>query len=261
MKRFLLAVAFVVFILQGSSAKASDSFAALIGGDQDILILGTITEIEGDRCTIHVEKKFPGANSSINRQLSLEKIPNVLQACKINARGYTNDFTRNKEIKVGMKLFGSFNRDDVGWSSYFVWAVNTFEPEKIQVISDSDSDSYCIQAFLNSNGRIREFFYDRGNVLATYPDGVRRMIYSSRYAGYPDYLAQAAVAAKDMPGAIPALEQERKFVLLIKAIVILEGLASLAAILFFRYRKKWLFPFVLLGNGISMWLLWFHVLK
>lgn len=261
MKRFLLAVAFVVFILQGSSAKASDSFAALIGGDQDILILGTITEIEGDRCTIQVEKKFSGSSRSANRQLPLEEVPGILQFCKIDPRGYTNDFTRNKKINVGMKLFGSFNRDDVGWSSYFVWAVNTFEPEKIRVISEHNTYDYALQAFLNSDGRIQEFIFDRHNVEATYPDGVRRMIYSSLYAGYPDYLAQTAVAAKDMPGNIPMLEQERKFVLLIKAIVILEGLASLAAILFFRYRKKWLFPFVLLGNGISMWLLWFHVLK
>ncbi len=159
-------------LLLSMPVSAADMEWRVMHGEQDALVLGVITEINGDRYLTEVQDVIMCQNDTVlNQQLPRTEVPEEMW---ISGLKYRHSYHQRKQPQVGDCIMASVDRMDIegeNWElRWLALEVSSTDAATLEVVPPErmNTDCYAWQLFINSEGETNEFAYS-GNDL--YADG------------------------------------------------------------------------------------------
>lgn len=168
-KVIILTIVIIVQLVLVTISNAADGQYRFMHNDHDALVIGKISEINGGSTTIEVTTRII-SSKDLNRndpkkQLDLKTVTvkGLEQYMYFNDSGPQNIFNPKVGDFILVSIVKNVFSFKVSWGAYLV---NSLDYKSLSVMIPSDSsegikmDVASINAFVNSNGNLTEFFFD-----------------------------------------------------------------------------------------------------
>lgn len=162
-----------VSLLFGMVAYGADNEYRFTHNDHDTLIIGEITEIDGENAVIRASDYIV---SSKDLNVSAKKKQLQLETVKVDG---LLEYDNMKNAEAGDYVIVSLNKSG---NKYVVangaFPVDSLDYKTLKVMAYSEATSAMLSDFVNSGGTYTEFAFSSGTVTRQY-DGVDTVIYQS----------------------------------------------------------------------------------
>lgn len=150
---------------------AADEEWRMMHGEQDALVIGTITEITEEGYRVEVaQPMWCQQDTTKGRMIPLEEVPSEMIIPEIR---YAYSYHMRKAPEVGDCIFISVDKKngDIWEQNWLAMEVNSTEPDSMQFAQPEymTSSEYAWQIFALSGGETTSFAFDGNDIL--YADG------------------------------------------------------------------------------------------
>ena len=168
---YAMVFVFVVGLGTPMTVYAGDAEWHMMHGEQDALIIGTITEITEDGYRVEVaQPMWCQQNAYTGRMLPLEEVPAEMIIPEIR---YAYSYHTRKTPEIGDYIFISVDKKngDIWEQKWLAMEVSSTDPESMQFAQPENmtNSEYAWQIFVQSGGETTSFGYDGSDIL--YVDG------------------------------------------------------------------------------------------
>lgn len=166
-----MVLGFVAGLSMPMPVYAADAEWRMMHGEQDALVIGTITEIteEGYRVEV-VQPMWCQQDTTKGRMIPLEEVPSEMIIPEIR---YTYSCHMRKAPEAGDCIFISVDKKngDIWEQNWLAMEVSSTEPDSMQFAQPENmtSSKYAWQIFVLSGGETTSFAFDGNDIL--YVDG------------------------------------------------------------------------------------------
>lgn len=162
-----------VSLLFGAAVFGADNEYRFTHNDHDTLIIGEITEIDGENATVRASDYIVSS-----KDLNVNAKKKQLRPGTARVSGLLeNDSIKN--AKVGDYVLVSLNKAGSGYVvANGAFPVDSLDYKTLKVTAYSGATSAMLSDFVNSGGAHTEFAFSSGEVIRSY-DGVDTVIYQN----------------------------------------------------------------------------------
>lgn len=145
-------------------AEGHDANWKMWHGDQDALILGTVSRIDTETITLEVEKRLrpKGIINDVNRQLPDEEIDDILQIERFDS--YQTSYHGKTKPESGDVIIVSLDAGDTCWKvNWPPFEVSGSDHNSLEFLSSFDEtpESFAWATFVRTDGQINDFTITR----------------------------------------------------------------------------------------------------
>lgn len=172
MKKYLFCfIVFVGLMFTTVTVAAHDVEYGIWHGEEDALILGTVTKIENNLCTIKVSEALPCKNNAndIYRMISLDQVPSEIIIDIDENYKYELSYNKRDKINEGDYIIASVDNIKGKWkANYPLYEVSSLDRENLEFLPENKktSEAAAWEAFVHSKGEINDFMFDGEKVIA-----------------------------------------------------------------------------------------------